>query len=167
LLAEAFTNEGHATLHNANSAGVFAWDDGSLAWPDHRKGPDFLYYEIMQTDAAMGALTATLELLVSYRAGLMQIAGRLPTGWRELAFRQVRVEGGFVLDGCFRHGRLEELTVRSTLGGTLRLAPELGDTWSLDGVTQQGTRLICETRAGQVSQLRRHPAYSGSPSDLD
>lgn len=54
LLAENSTNEGYATLHNADGAGVFARNDGSLAWPDHRKGGDYQFYEIMQMDAAMG-----------------------------------------------------------------------------------------------------------------
>ncbi|MDZ4787433.1 MAG: hypothetical protein SH807_00640 [Blastochloris sp.] len=48
-------------------AGVFAWDDGSLTWPDHRKGADFLCYEIMQMDAAMGAISAILVMIVSFR----------------------------------------------------------------------------------------------------
>ena len=147
LLAEAFTNEGHATLHNADGAGVFGWDDGSLAWPDHRKGSDYLYHEVMQMDAAMGAVSAIIELLVSFRNGTVHIANRLPKGWRELSFYRVRVEGGFCLSGAYRHGRLEELTIVSSRGGALRLVADLGA-----GRTEP---VVISTQAEETSHFRR------------
>jgi len=155
LLARQFTNEGHATLHNADCAGMFAWDDGSLAWPDNRKGSDFLYYEIMQMDAAMAAISAILEMIVSFRDGVVHIADRLPKGWRELSFNRVRVEGGFVLEGRFRHGRAEELIVQSLRGGELRLVHSLGKTWTLDGASHSEEALTLVTVAGNKYHLKR------------
>jgi alpha-L-fucosidase 2 len=155
LLAEQFTNEGHATLHNSDGAGVFAWDDGSLAWPDHRKGADFLYYEIMQMDAAMGAINAIIELLVSCRDEVIHIADRLPKGWRELSFTRVRTEGGFLIDARFRHGRADEITVQSLLGGELHLAHSLGAAWTLDGLPHAEPLLTLTTSAGKIYQLHR------------
>jgi hypothetical protein len=155
LMTEAFTNEGHATLHNADSAGMFGWDDGSLQWPDHRKGADYKYYEIMQMDAAMGALSAIIEMLVSYRNGVIHITDRLPKGWREVSFTGVRIEGGFELEANFRHGRADELTIVSSRGGELRLEHALGDSWTLNGDVKTGTRLIVATQAGETLQLRR------------
>lgn len=155
LLAEQFTNEGHATLHNADASGVFAWDDGSLAWPDHRKGADYHAYEIMQMDAAMGVVSAILELIVSCRDGIIHIADRLPKGWRELEFTRIRTEGGFILDGRFRHGRADELTIMSTRGGDLRIAPALGQTWAFDGEPSDASSSILATRPGQTLRLRR------------
>jgi hypothetical protein len=142
-------------LHNADGAGVFAWDDGSLAWPDHRKGHDYHAYEVMQMDAAMGAVTAIIEMLVSVRNGVIHVADRLPKSWRELAFERVRVEGGFLIDGCFRHGRADGLTVASTRGGTLRIAPALGEHWTLDGETMQEPLATLSTTAGQTLRLHR------------
>ncbi len=155
ILAQNFTNEGHATLHNANSAGFCSWDDGSLAWPDHRKGADFLYYEIMQMDASMGAISGTLELIVSSRNGAIHIADRLPKGWRDLSFKRIRTAGGFILSGTFRHGRLDELTVESTRGGELRLVHSLGDDWALDGVSHFEKLLRLDTIADTIYQLKR------------
>lgn len=155
LLAEQFTNEGHATLHNADAAGVFAWDDGSLAWPDHRKGADYGSYEVMQMDAAMGAMSAILELIVSCHDGVFHIADRLPKGWRELEFARIRTEGGFVFDGRFRHGRVEELTILSTRGGDLRIVPRLGDAWTQDGEMRHCTSPVLATSPGQRLLLRR------------
>lgn len=155
LLAEGFTNEGHATLHNADHSGVFSWDDGSLQWPDHRKGANYGGYEIMQMDAAMGALSATIELLVSFRDGSIVIADRLPKGWREAEFHRVHLEGGFVVSGIFRHGRAEEVTVESERGGELRLSHSLGENWTLDGAQQCGERLVKQMRPGERCVLRR------------
>jgi len=155
LLSEQFTNEGHATLHNANCSGMFAWDDGSLAWLDNRKGSDFLYYEIMQMDAAMAAIAATLELFVSFREGVVTITDRLPKGWRELSFDRVRTEGGFIVSGQFRHGRVDTLTIQSQRGGELRLGLSLGEAWMLDGILRTGTTLQVNTHHGQALTLRR------------
>jgi len=155
LLARQFTNEGHATLHNADCSGMFAWDDGSLAWPYNRKGSDFHFYEIMQMDAAMAAISAILELIVSFRDGTIHIADRLPKGWRELSFNRVRVEGGFVLDGRFRHGRAEDLIVQSLRGSELRLVHSLGKTWTLDGASHPEEALTLVTVAGNKYHLKR------------
>ena len=160
LVCDSFTNEGHATLHNANSPGIFAWEDGSLAWPDHRKGSDFLYYETMQMDATMGTLSAILELIVSCRGEDIHISDRLPKGWRELSFSRVRAEGGFVLDGKFRHSRADEITLHSLRGGVVHLVHSLGNSWTLDGESRTESTLILPTQAGRTYRLRRlTPAF--------
>jgi len=154
LLAQQFTNEGHATLHNADCAGMFAWDDGSLAWPDNHKGPDFLYYETMQMDAAMAAISAILEMLVQDRDGTITITDRLPKHWRDLSFQRVRVEGGFELSGIFQHAKMVELTIHSVLGNPLRLAHSIAGAWELDGLPQTGSVLSIPTQPGQTCTLR-------------
>ncbi|MEO8615902.1 MAG: hypothetical protein ABI600_12235 [Luteolibacter sp.] len=154
LLARNFTNEGHATLHNADCAGVFAWDDGSLAWPDHRKGADFLYYEVMQLDASIGAISAVMELLVSFRNDAIHIADRLPKGWRELSFERIRTAGGFIVSGAFRHGRIAELTVESARGSVLRLVHSLGVAWTLDGANHDEALIILLTEPGRRYEFR-------------
>ncbi len=155
VLGQQYTNEGYATLHNADGAGFGAWDDGSLAWPNHRKGPDFLYHEIMQMDATMGAITAVLELLVSVRGDTITVTDRLPKGWREVSVERVRVEGGFEVSAQFRHGKVWSITVFSTRGGPLQLAHALGDRWLLGSEVQTGTLLKAATRAGQTLKLER------------
>jgi len=154
LLAEQFTNEGHATLHNATCAGMFAWDDGSLAWPDNRKGSDLLYYEIMQMDAAMAAISAILEMLVQDRDDTITITDRLPKHWRNLTFQRVRTAGGFEISGRFQHARLVELNIHSVLGNDLRLAHSMAGPWELDGVPQTGAVLAIPTRPGQICLVK-------------
>jgi len=103
----------------------------------------------------MGTISAILELLVSCRGEVIHVADRLPKGWRELSFSRVRLEGGFVLDGRFRHGRAEALTVHSLHGGPLLLSHSLGSAWALDGDQRSEPVLSLATRAGQDYHLRR------------
>jgi hypothetical protein len=154
LLAQQFTNEGHATLHNSTCSGMFAWDDGSLAWPDNRKGSDFLYYEIMQMDAAMAAISAILEMLVQDRDGTITITDRLPKHWRNLSFQRVRTAGGFEISGVFEHAKIVELTIHSVLGNNLRLAHSMSGAWEMDGVPQTGSVITISTQPGQTCTLR-------------
>lgn len=155
LLARHFTNEGRATLHNADCAGVFAWDDGSLAWPDHRKGDDYLHYETMQMDAAMGAMSAVLEMLIQTRGETIHIADRLPKGWRELSFDRVRTEGGFLFSATFRNRRVSEVVVQSLHGCALRLRHGIIGPWQLDGEVREGEVLeLNATEAGRTYTLR-------------
>lgn len=159
LLARNFCNEGRATLHNADGAGVFGWDDGSLAWPNHRKGADFIYYEVMQMDAAMGAINAVLEMLLQTRGDTIHLADRLPKGWRELSFSGLRTEGAFVIEGSFRHGRVASVGVKSLAGRPLRLSHGIIGHWTMDGTVGQGATLeLSATEIGHTYILCAQPS---------
>lgn len=157
ILANEFTNVGHATVHNADGAGMFGWDDGSLAWPDHRKGPDYLCYEISELDAPLGAATAILEMLITCSGDIVRITDRLPKHWRALSFERIRTEGGFEISGVFRHARATSLTVFCQRGGELRLRHSLGSAWTLDGVARDEALLVLNTAPGQILHLHRSP----------
>jgi len=148
LLDYAYTNDGHSPLHNADFAGVFACNDGSLAWPDFRKGPDYVHWETMQLDAQMGAVSAITDLLVQVRDGTIYIAERLPKRWRDLSFENLPVPGGFRVSAEIRHRQVRRIQISSTVGGTLRLAPGFTGPWSLDGVPQDGSLLTLPTAPG-------------------
>ena len=145
LLSQHFTNEGRATLHNANAAGVFAWDDGSLAWPDHLKGSDFLYHEVMQMDAAMGAISGILEMLIQMRGDVIYLTDRLPKGWRDLSFARIRMAGGFLVSANFQDGQLASVKVQSVAGSPLHLWHGNSEAWTLDGISCEGLFLKLPT----------------------
>ena len=155
LLDEAFTTEGRATLHNANHAGMFGWDDGSMAWPDFRKGSDFIYHEVMQMDAALGSVTAVLEMLIRYRDGTIFITDRLPKRWRDASFERIRVQGAFLVSATFQHARVVEIVVESDAGEPLRLAHSIAGAWTLDDTPNQGPILEISTEKGRSYRLRK------------
>jgi hypothetical protein len=136
---------------------VFGWDDGSLAWPDFRKGADYERWETMQMDAAMGALNAVVELLVQARGDTLRINARLPGGWREVACERVRTEGAFEVGARWRHGKVDTVEVRSLAGGPLRLEHGIEGGWTLDGGERRAEPVLelAATEAGRVYCLRR------------
>ena len=149
LLDYAFTNDGRAPLHNADFSGVFAWNDGALAWPTFRKGPDFIHWETMQLDAQMGAVSAITDLLVQVRDGTIHVAERLPKRWRDLSFKNILVPGGFRVSAELRHREMRRIEIHSQAGATLRLAHGFVGPWSLDGVPQNGPVLNLPTTPGK------------------
>jgi len=146
-----YTNEGHGTLHNADFPGCTAWDDGALDTPDFRKSPAFR--EIMQVDAAMGAVTAIMELLVQCRHDGIHVLPRLPRHWRQFTFDGIRAEGAFLVGATVRGRQVVEVRVKSLAGQPLDLAHGIAGSWSLNGVRQNGPRLVCGTRAGDEFKL--------------
>lgn len=103
----------------------------------------------------MGAVSALLELLVSFRDEAIYIADRLPKGWGELSSGRIRTAGGFVVSGVIRKYRNDELTITCTRSGTLDIIHSLGKTWMLDGVHHDEARLVLRVEAMQSYQLRR------------
>jgi alpha-L-fucosidase 2 len=155
LLDEAFTTEGRAPLHNANHAGMFGWDDGSLAWPDFRKGPDFIYHEVMQMDAAMGAITAVLGMLVQHRADTICIADHWPKRWRDFSFDRIRTEGVFLIGATVHGRRVREVRVESLAGQPLRLRHGITGAWQVnDGPLRSEPVFETATSAGERYVLR-------------
>lgn len=152
-----FTNVGHGTLHNADFSGATAWADGALGYPDFRVPADRPNHEVMQMDAAMGAVTAILELLVQCRRDAIHVLPALPKHWRNLRFSGIRAEGAVLISAVVREGRAVEVGVFSERGGPLRLAPGLGDAWTVDDVRHTGAFYEAKLMAGQRVTLRRAP----------
>ncbi len=146
-----YTNEGHGTLHNSDFSGCAFWTDDALNTEDFRKSPAFR--EVMQIDAAMGAVTAVMELLVQCRQDGVYVLPRLPRHWRQLTFDGIRTEGAFLVGATVRGRRVVEVRVKSLAGQPLELAHGIEGAWSLNGVRQNGPRLSCATKAGEELKL--------------
>ena len=142
-----FTNEGHASLHNGAIPGVTTmW-----GWP---RAADGSLLEIMQADAAMGAVSAILELLVQERRDGVYCLPARPRDWQALRFDGIRVAGGFVIGATLAAGQLAEVRIDATRAGRLVLVPGFAGACS-DGHTQFTTRHITlELAAGQAVRLR-------------
>ncbi len=146
-----YTNEGHGTLHNADFTGCATMADGALGTDHFQKGPGFK--EVMQIDAAMGALTALMELLVQNRRDGVYILPRLPKLWRQFVFDGIRTEGAFLVGATVRGRKVAEVRVKSLAGQPLNLAHGIEGAWTLNGQRHSGPRLVCETKAGEELKL--------------
>ncbi|MFO7956225.1 MAG: hypothetical protein R6X33_03920 [Candidatus Brocadiia bacterium] len=147
-LGTAFSNEGGNTNHDGAPGSTIL--TGRSAERARRRGGR----EIIQLDAALGAVTAVLELLVQPRRDAVHVLPALPVGWRSLEFDGIGCPGGFRLGATVRRGRPQEIRVRSTRDGTLRLAHHMGDKVRVDGVMRKGDVLEIAAEPGQSLTVR-------------
>ncbi len=75
-----------------------------------------------QIDGNFGCTAGIAEMFVQSHAGAVDLLPALPDVWREGSIEGLRTRGGFVVEALrWRENRLQEVTIRSTLGGVLRL----------------------------------------------
>ena len=121
ILDRLYTNPGHGTRHDVMFAGLSLVGKQAFDGYGNESG------EIMQMDAGMAAVAAVQEMLAHERRGIVRLFRGAPLRWREVAFRGIRVAGGFLVGGrrTAEHG-VEWVEARSLLGGTLRLESPWG-----------------------------------------
>lgn len=75
-----------------------------------------------QIDGNFGCAAGIAEMLVQSHSGAVHLLPALPDVWREGEVEGLRCRGGFVVERLvWREGKIAEVTIRSTLGGMLRL----------------------------------------------
>src|SRR5690606_34971376 len=75
-----------------------------------------------QIDGNFGCTSGISEMLLQSHAGAVHLLPALPDAWAAAGgVSGLRAHGGFELDFTWQDGRIQELVVRSRLGGNLRL----------------------------------------------
>lgn len=75
----------------------------------------------MQTDAAISASAAILELFLQCVQGEIRVFPTLPDRFRNASFSGIRAEGAFLVSAERRNGVVTQVQVYSEAGGVLRL----------------------------------------------
>ncbi len=83
--------------------------------------------DIMQIEAAMGATTAVMEMLLHTASGVLRVFPAVPEHWAEATFDGIRAEGAVLVSAERRAGRTRWVRVCSERGATLRLAHPFGE----------------------------------------